>query len=112
MTSSVGGSIEVEPSVALGAGVLELDSETFSPGEEAATGRVFDVVDDGAFCSGSALISTASKGNCLRILGASWSLTTRLLADFFSRAALLGTGEALTVGPILTNDVVGEFGLT
>jgi hypothetical protein len=106
LTTSVGGGIAVEPSVALGAGVSGLDSETFSSGDDVATGRVFDVVDDGAFGSASTLVSTASKGNCLRALGASGSLTRRLLGDFFGRPTLPGAGEALTVGPILAVGVV------
>lgn len=55
-TPSVGGGIDAVPSAALGAGVFEFDSEAFSPGDDISAGRVFDVVDDGTFGSGSSLM--------------------------------------------------------
>ena len=74
LTPSVGGGIAVELSVPLGAGVLGVDSEPLSPGEEVAASRVFDVVDDGAFDSGSSL-TTGTGAKRARLSGESLSVT-------------------------------------
>jgi hypothetical protein len=84
----------------LGAGVLEFDSEAFSPGDDVAAGNVFDVVDDGAFDSGSSLmIGTGAKRT--RLFGESFKVMIRLLRLFFGFAALAETGDGLLFEPIL-----------
>jgi hypothetical protein len=73
LTPSVGGGIDIEPSATLGAGVLEFDSKTFSPGDDVAAASVFDVVDEDDFVSGSFLMGTVD-GNLERLLGDRWSV--------------------------------------
>lgn len=90
----------VELSGPLGAGVLEFDSEAFSPGEDVATGNVFDVVDDGAFDSGSSLmIGMGAKRT--RLLGESFSVIIRLLGLFFGFVVVPEAGDGLLLEPIL-----------
>ena len=90
----------VELSGPLGAGVLEFDSEAFSPGEDIAAGNVFDVVDDGAFDSGSSLIiGTGAKRT--RLLGESFRVMIRLLGLFFSFVVVAEAGDGLLLEPIL-----------
>jgi hypothetical protein len=100
LAPSVGGGMVVELSGPLGAGVFEFDSEAFSPGEDIAAGSVFDVVDDGAFDSGSSLmIGTGAKRT--RLLGESFRVMIRLLGLFFSFAVVLEVGDGLLFEPIL-----------
>jgi hypothetical protein len=100
LTPSVGGGMAVELSGPLGAGVLEFDSEAFSPGEDIAAGSVFDVVDDGAFDSGSSLmIGTGAKRT--RLLGESFRVMIRLLGLFFGFAVVPEPGDGLLFEPIL-----------
>lgn len=100
LTPSIGGAIAVKLSVPLGAGVLEFDSEAFSPGEAVAAGSVFDVVDDGGFDSGSSLmIGTGAKRT--RLLGESFRVMIRLFGLFFGLAAVPDAGDALLTEPIL-----------
>jgi hypothetical protein len=100
LTPSVGGGMAVAVSGPLGAGVLEFDSEAFSPGDDVAAGNVFDVVDDGAFDSGSSLmIGTGAKRT--RLFGESFKVMIRLLGLFFGFAALAETGDGLLFEPIL-----------
>jgi hypothetical protein len=97
---SAGGSMAVELSVLLGAGVLGVESEPFSSGGDIATGIVFDVVDDGAFDSSSSLIvGTGAKR--ARLCGESVRVTIRVLVDFFDFEMLPEAGEAFDVEPIL-----------
>jgi hypothetical protein len=100
LTPSTGGGIAVEVSGPLGAGVFEFDSEALSPGEDVAAGNVFDVVDDGAFDSGSSLmIGTGAKRT--RLLGESFRMMIRLLRLFFGFAAVPEAGDGLLFEPIL-----------
>lgn len=90
----------LEVSGPLGAGVLEFDSDAFSPGEEVAAGNVFDVVDDGAFDSGSSLmIGMGAKRT--RLLGGSFRVMIRLLRLFFAFGAVPEAGDGLVFEPIL-----------
>lgn len=98
--TSAGGGIAVEPSGAVGAGVLSFDSETFSPGEDVTPGSVFDVVDDAVLASGSTLTS-AMGANVARLWGDNLRVTMSVFADFFGREAPADNGEALTGGAIL-----------
>jgi hypothetical protein len=84
----------------LGAGVLEFDSEAFSPGEAVAAGSVLDVVDDGAFDSGSSLM-IGIGAMLARLLGESFRVMIRLLGLFFGLAVVPDAGDALLTGPIL-----------
>lgn len=97
----------VELSVPLGAGVLEFDSETFSPGEAVVTGCVFDVVNDGAFDSGSSL-TTGTGAKRTRLLGESLRTMILLLGLFFGLAVAPVAGEALLTEPILILTVVSR----
>lgn len=100
LTPSIGGGIAVELSVPLGAGVFGVDSEPLSPGEDVAAGRVFDVVDDGAFDSISSLMMGTGVKRA-RLLGESLSVTIRLLGDFLGFVLMPVAGETLVVAPIL-----------
>lgn len=99
LTPSVGGGMAVEVSGPLGAGVLEFDSEALSPGEDVVAGNVFDVVDDGAFDSGSSLmIGTGAKRT--RLLAESFRVMIRLLGLFFGFVAAPEAGDGLLFEPI------------
>lgn len=99
LTPSIGGGIAAELSVPLGAGVFGVDSEPLSPGEDVAAGRVFEVVDDGAFDSISSL-TTGTGAKRARLFGESLSVTIRLFGDFLGFGLMPVAGEALVVGPI------------
>jgi hypothetical protein len=100
LAPSSGGGIAVELSAMLGAGVLEFDSEAFSPGEAVAAGSVFDVVDDGGFDSGSSLM-TGTGEKRTRHFGESFRVMIRLLGLFFGFAVVPDAGDALLTEPIL-----------
>jgi hypothetical protein len=96
LTPSVGGGIDIEPSTTLGAGVLDLDSKTFSPGDDVVATSVFDVVDEGAFDSGTFLVGVVD-GSLARNLGERRSVMILLLIAFFGFAV---AGEGFVVKPI------------
>lgn len=105
-TPSAGGGIEDASSIMLGAGVLELDSEIFSSGDDVGSVTAFGDAGGAADPASDFTVSLAMSlaGKALSSLAGRRSVTTRLFVGFF--AFIPGAGDALTLGVVLLSPIV------